>query len=104
DLVRLPFRLTLNRVDQRLVDVVLRLVDQFPAAAVFPAGRAQIAERDLSLAVVELRDLAELQRVALAGAAGEIVENSPARGHGCGIAAGLGEPAAVHPPAAPDPH
>ena len=46
--------------------------------AVLPRGGAQIAERDLALAAVELGDLAELQRVALAGAAGEIVEDAAA--------------------------
>ena len=49
------------------------------AGGVLPGGRAQIAERQLALAAVELRDLAEFGGVALAGAAGEIVEDAAAR-------------------------
>src|SRR5262249_6439008 len=70
------------------VEKVLRLEHELLGGGVLPAGRAQIAERDLALAVVELGHLAELQRVAVAGVAGEVVENASARGHG-GIAARL---------------
>ena len=73
----------------RLVEIVLRLEDVRLGRAVFPRGRAQIAERDLALAIVELRNLAELQGIAFAGTAGEIVEDAAARRHGGGIAAGL---------------
>src|SRR5262249_17288005 len=66
----------------RLIEIVLRFEDELLRRAVLPGGRAQVAERDLALAVVELGDLAELQRVAFAGAAGEIVKDPPARRHG----------------------
>ena len=46
--------------------------------AAFPGGRAQIAGGHFALAGIELRDLAEFQRVALAGIAIEIVQNAPA--------------------------
>ena len=46
------------------------------ARAVLPGGRAQIAQRHLALAAVELRDLPEFRGIALAGAAGEIIEDA----------------------------
>ena len=49
------------------------------ARAVLPRGRAQVAQRHLALADFELGDLAEFGGVALAGVAGEIVEDAPAR-------------------------
>ena len=49
------------------------------ARGVFPGMRAQIAQRQLALAAVEFGHLAEFGGVALAGAAGEIVEDAPAR-------------------------
>src|SRR5262249_60154536 len=50
-----------------------------PGLAVLPRGRTQVAQRDLALPVVELRDLAEFELVAFADAAGEVVENAAAR-------------------------
>src|SRR5262249_2292789 len=78
-------------IDQRLIEIVLRFEDELLGRAVFPGGRTQVAERDLALAIVEFRHLTELQRIALAGAAGEIVEDSPARGHRRRITVRLGE-------------
>src|SRR4029077_5734312 len=83
------FGLAVDGIDLGLVDIVLRLEDVRLGRAVFPRGRAQIAERDLALAIVEFRNLAELQGIAFAGTAGEIVEDAAARRHGGRITAGL---------------
>ena len=61
-----------------LVEHILRVEAEFLGVAVFPGGRAQIAERDLAFAGIELGDLAELQLVAFAGIAGKIVEDAAA--------------------------
>src|SRR5262249_60831267 len=60
DVVVLAFGLAVDGIDQRLIDVVLRFEDELLRCAVFPSGRAQIAERNLALPVVEFRDLTEL--------------------------------------------
>src|SRR6202000_2337856 len=44
-----------------------------------PGGRAQIAQGHLVLTAFELRDLPEFGGIALAGAAGEVVEDAPPR-------------------------
>src|SRR5262249_48364837 len=75
------FGLPIDGIDQRLVEIILRFEDELLGRAVFPGGRAQVAERDLALPVIEFRYLTELQRIALAGTAGEIIEDSTARGH-----------------------
>ena len=62
-----------------LVEIVLRIELIILGGAVFPGVRAQVAERDLALAIVEFRHLPEIELVALAGVAGEIVEDAPAR-------------------------
>ena len=49
------------------VHVVLRLEAKALAVTFFPGGGAQVGERDLALAAVELRDLTELQGIAFAG-------------------------------------
>src|SRR5215510_13514447 len=89
DLVCLALGVPVDAIDQRLVHVVLRLVDELLRRAVFPGGRTHVAEGDLAFAVVELRHLAELQRIAVAGVAREIVKNATARGYRRGIAARL---------------
>ena len=81
DLVALAFGLPIDGIEQRLIEIVLRFEDELLGRAVFPGGRTQVAERDLALAVVEFRHLAELQRIALAGTAGKIVEDATAGGH-----------------------
>ncbi len=55
--------------------------------AVFPGIRPQVAEADLALAVVQFRDLPELQRVTLAGVAREVVEDAAPRVLHRGLAA-----------------
>src|SRR5262249_57119947 len=91
DLVALAFGFPIDGIEQRLIEIVLRFEDELLGRAVFPGGRPQVAERDFALAVVEFRHLAELQGITLAGIAGEIVEDSPARGDRRGIAPGLRE-------------
>jgi len=80
DAVRGPFRLAVDRIAQFLIEVILGMEAQPTARAVLPRGRAQIAHRHLAFAAVELRNLAELERIAFAGVAGEVVQNAPAHG------------------------
>ena len=70
--------MAVDRLGLLVVEPVLRVEAEFLGVAVFPGGRAQVAEHRLGLAPIEFGDLAELQRVAFAGAAGEIVEDAPA--------------------------
>src|SRR5258708_33847288 len=66
NIVALALGLAIDGIDQRLIDIVLRFEDELLRRAVFPSGRAQVAERNLALPVVEFRDLTEFQRVAVA--------------------------------------
>src|SRR5499427_10233543 len=91
DLVALAFGCPIDGIEQRLIEIVLRFEDELLGRVVFPGGRTQVAERDLALAVVEFRHLTELQGITLAGIAGEIVEDAPARGDRRGIAPRLRE-------------
>ncbi len=63
---------------QILIEEIFRGELEALGVAAFPGGRAQVAGRYLALAGIELRDLAEFQRVALAGIAVEIVEDAAA--------------------------
>ena len=74
---RAALGLAVDRVEQLLIEMVLRGEAIALGGAVLPGVRAQVAEADLALAVVELRHLPELERIALAGAAGEIVRMRP---------------------------
>ena len=79
DVVVNPFR---HAIDRRGLGVVHPGVDLEAialAGRILPGGRAQIAQRQLALAAVELRHLAEFAAVALAGIARKIVEDAPAR-------------------------
>ena len=79
DAVADPLR---HAVDRRGLGIVHAGVDLEAVAfarSIFPGMRAQIAQRQLALAAVELRHLTKFGRVALAGAAREIVEDAPAR-------------------------
>ena len=49
----------------------------FPCA-VFPGRGAQVAQRLLALAIIDLGDLPELQRVALAGTAAKVIQDAAA--------------------------
>ena len=71
-----PRGLAGDRVAQRLVEIVLRLKAQPAGVAPLPGGGPQVAHCRLALAAVELGHLTELQRIALAGAAGKIIENA----------------------------
>src|ERR1700730_18367751 len=71
--LRSAFRLTINGLEQFIVAEILRVQMKVPSGSVFPSGRSQIAHRGLALAIVELGDLAKLQAITLAGAAGKIV-------------------------------
>src|SRR5262249_44992978 len=69
-------------IDLAGVDVVGPRLDTEAEAlpgGVFPGIGAQVGERDLTLAAVELGALAEVGRVALAGIVGELVEDAAAR-------------------------
>src|SRR5262245_63646078 len=68
-----------DRIDQLLIEVVLRGELVGLGGAVLPGGRSQVAQRNLAFAVVELRYLAELELVAVAHAAREVIENAAAR-------------------------
>src|SRR5688572_24296482 len=68
--------LSVNCFDLILVDQVLRLEAVTRSGAVFPGDGAQIAYRRLSLARIQLGNLAELQRVPIAGIAREIIQNA----------------------------
>jgi hypothetical protein len=83
--------LAVDRLAQPLVEKVLRVEAQPLRSALLPGCGAQVAHRHLALAGVELRNLAELQRVSFAGAAGEIVEDAPAHRLHRALAAGVGE-------------
>src|SRR5882757_11309939 len=84
-----PLRYPVDRARVRVVHPRIDLEPVTLASAIFPRGRAQIAQRHLALAAVELRDLPEFRGVAFAGAAGEIIDNAPARAVDRGRAARL---------------
>src|SRR3989442_1989040 len=72
-----------NTVDRRGIGIVHTRIDLEAVAlagAIFPGGRAKVAQRHLALAAVQLGHLAELRRVAFAGTAGEIVEDAATGG------------------------
>src|SRR6266403_2672327 len=73
-----PLRYPVDRARVRVVHPRIDLEPVTLASAIFPRGRAQIAQRYLALAAIELRDLPEFRGVAFAGAAGETVEDASA--------------------------
>src|SRR6266446_2360297 len=73
-----PLRYPVDRARVRVVHPRIDLEPVTLASAIFPGGRAQIAQRYLALAAVELRDLPEFRGVAFAGAAGETIEDASA--------------------------
>src|SRR5713101_6793333 len=74
-----PLRYPIDRTRVRVVHPRIDLEPVTLASAILPGSRAQIAQRHLALAAVELRDLPEFRGVAFAGAAGKIIENASAR-------------------------
>src|SRR5262245_22416425 len=80
-----------DRVDELLIEVVLRGELIGLGSAVLPSGRSQVAQRDLAFAIVELRDLTELELVAVAHVAGEVIENTAARRDRAAFAGGSGK-------------
>src|SRR5207237_6595430 len=78
--VSVPTRRSSDLVNRDSVGIVHAGVDLEAVAlarGIFPGMRAQIAQRQLALAAVEFGHLAKFGRVALAGAAREIVEDAP---------------------------
>src|SRR6266849_9813961 len=73
-----PLRYPVDRARVRVVHPRIDLEPVTLASAIFPGGRAQIAQRHLALAAVEFRDLPEFRGVAFAGAAGETIEDASA--------------------------
>ena len=73
------------------IDEILRREFEALGVGAFPGRRAQIAGRYFAFAGVELGDLAEFQRIALAGIAVEIVEDAAAHAGDLRIAARLAE-------------
>ena len=82
------FGMAVDGIDQALIDEILRGELEALGVGVFPGGRAQIAGGHLALAAVEFGDLAELQRIAVASIAVEIVQNAAADAGDLRIAAG----------------
>src|SRR5262245_7963570 len=91
DIVGVPLGPAVDALGQLVVEEILRVETQPGALAVLPGGRTQVADGDLALAGSELRDLAELKRISLAGTAGEVVEDAPAHAFDRAFAVRLGE-------------
>ena len=71
-----------DAVNRARIGIIGARVDLEPialAGAIFPGRRAEVAEGDFAFAAVEFGNLTEFGGVALAGAAGEIVQDAPAR-------------------------
>src|SRR5215475_4622979 len=85
-----------DRIDQLLVEVVLRRELVGFGGTVLPGRRAQVAQRDLAFAIVELGDLAKIELVAVAQVAGEVIENAATRRDRAALAAGLGKLELIH--------
>ena len=83
--------LAVDRIDEILVDEIFRRELEALGVGAFPGRRAQIAGGHFAFAGIELGDLAELQRIALAGIAVEIVEDAAAHADDLRIAARLAE-------------
>ena len=80
------------------IDEILRSKFEALGVGALPGGRAQIAGRFLAFAGIELGDLAEFQRIALAGTAAEIVDDAAADAGNLRVAAGLPERKVVNRP------
>ena len=72
------FGVAVDRIDQVLVDKILRGEFEVLGVGAFPGRRAQIAGRHFAFAGVEFGDLAEIERIALAGIAAEIIDDAAA--------------------------
>ena len=81
----------IDGIDQVLIDEILRSKFEALGVGAFPSGRAQIAGRYFAFAGIELGDLAEIQRIALAGIAAEIVDDAAADAGNLRVATGLPE-------------
>src|SRR3954447_113830 len=79
DVVAVALRRAVDPTGVGLVHPGLDLEAVALAASILPGVGAEIAERDLALTAVELGDLAEFGRIALAAAAVETVEDTTAR-------------------------
>src|SRR6266403_247705 len=79
DMIAGPLRYPVDRARVGVIHPRIDLEAIALARAILPGSRAQVAQRHLALAAVQLRDLPEFRGVAFAGAAGEIIEDSSAR-------------------------
>src|SRR6476646_4608716 len=68
--------LAVDNISAPFIEQILRTEAKFASIAVFPCRRAQIAERRLTFAGIELRDLTEFQFITFAGVAGEVVQDA----------------------------
>ena len=85
------FGVSVDRIDQAFVDKIFRREFEALGVGAFPGRRAQIAGRYFAFAAVEFGNLAECQRIALAGIAVEIVEDAAAHADDLRIAARFAE-------------
>ena len=79
-----------HRVDKVLIDKILRGKFKALGVGAFPGRGPQVARRHFAFAAVELRHLAEFERIALAGATAKIVKDAPA--HAGELRIGAGSP------------
>src|SRR5205085_9981791 len=89
-------RARIDVADLFAVHVVLRLEAEALAVALLPGRGAQVAERDLALPAVQFGDLAEIERIALTGAAGEIVDDTAAHALERALTTRAGEAEVIH--------
>src|SRR5262249_54255310 len=80
DTVGVAVGVAVSGLDTLLIEVVRRVEPEHLGVAFLPGAGAKIAQGRFAFAGVELRDLAELKHVALAGAARKIIQNAPAHG------------------------
>ena len=80
DMITCPLGDPIDRIGIRVVHAAVDLETVGLALRIFPGRRAQIGQGHLALAAVQFRNLPEFRCVTLAVAAGEIIENAPARG------------------------
>ena len=83
--------MAVDGIDEVLVKKVFRREFEALGVAAFPGRRAQIAGGYLAFAGIKFGDLAEFQRIAIAGIAVEVVENAPAHADDLRVAASLTE-------------
>src|SRR6185312_3182070 len=79
DVVAAALGHAVDRIWTGIVGARVDLEAVAPALAILPRARTQVAQHSLALANLELGDLAKFRGVALASAAGEIIQDAAAR-------------------------